>query len=94
MIPRRVPYRCGVPAFGRVEGTYQRGQGARRIYTYDATYATTNGSIEWKATVRHAGDLKGTPAAVLYQPRHITDPAAAVRHAVEIAIEGLIDVSE
>jgi hypothetical protein len=77
-----------------VSGTYQRAQGARRIYTYEVTYGTTNGSIEWQATVRHEEELKGSPAAILYQPRHMADPAEAVRLAVEMAIEGLIDVAE
>ena len=83
-----------MPAFGKIEGSYQRAQGARRIYTYSATYATTNGSIEWQATVLHERSVKGTPAAVLYQPRDMADPAQAVRVAVEMTIEGLIDVSE
>jgi hypothetical protein len=83
-----------VPAFGKVEGTYQRSQGARRVYTYTATYATTNGSIEWGATVVFQDSVKGRPQAILYQPRDMTDLAAVVRLAVETSIEGLIDVEE
>lgn len=83
-----------MPAYGKVEGTYQRAQGARRLYTYTATYATNNGSIEWEATVAHEQAVKGRPHATLYQPRSMTDIADAVRLAVETAIEGLIGVDE
>jgi hypothetical protein len=83
-----------VPAFGKVQGTYQRVQGARRSYTYTATYATSNGSIEWEAIVAHKEVLKGRPRAVLYQTQGMTDIAAVVRRAVETSIEGLIDVEE
>jgi hypothetical protein len=92
--PQSLFYRRRVPAFGKVQGTYQRAQGARRRYTYTATYATTNGSIEWEATVLCEESTKGRPRAVLYQPPWMADIATAVRLAVETSIEGLIDVEE
>jgi hypothetical protein len=83
-----------VAAFGKLDGFYQRLQGLQRRYSYRAIYGTTNGTIEWKASVFFDNQVKGNPGGLINKPDEVTDIHELVKRAVEISIEDLLEVQE
>ena len=72
----------------KITGTYSRGQGHRRMYSYSVQGSETH----WEGMVRFNGDVKGVVGGRLKDGAD--DPTEHVRKLVEYAIEHLIQVRE
>lgn len=73
---------------------YTRTKGMKRTYEYKVKITLTRRAHSWESTVRHLGDLKGSPnGRVGYKvPPDVVEAAARVF--IENAIEDLHGVDE
>lgn len=73
---------------------YTRKKGMKRTYEYKVKITSSRHTHLWEGTIRHAGELKGSPAGqVAYRvPADVVEATARVL--IESAIEDLAGVAE
>jgi hypothetical protein len=65
----------------------------KRTYVYKVKITASRRSHAWEGTVRHEGELKGSPAGVVLKvPRDVVE--ATARLMIENAIEDLVGIVE
>jgi hypothetical protein len=79
---------------GTFSDRYTRKKGMKRTYEYKVKITSSGGAHVWKGTIRHDGELKGSPAGQVgfRVPSDVVEATARVL--IESAIEDLAGVVE